>query len=117
MARTGRSPARRLTKHSGNDYNPRHGCPTRCAPSHSQVGRADETITMRAMRPETIRGYEELKLVDLPKPAVTDGKVLVRMTLDRDCPSGVQRSRGSRLDACGCRRPVPLRDCSQSKSA
>ena len=35
---------------------------------------------MRAMRAEKFRGYEGLKLVDLPKPAVTDGKVLVRMT-------------------------------------
>src|SRR5579863_2118189 len=35
---------------------------------------------MRAMRAEKFIGYEALKLVDLPKPAVTDGKVLVRMT-------------------------------------
>src|SRR5260370_23559112 len=35
---------------------------------------------MRAIRAETFNGYKELKLVDLPKPAVTDGKVLVRMT-------------------------------------
>jgi NADPH2:quinone reductase len=35
---------------------------------------------MRAMRAEQFRGYEALKLVDLPKPAVTDGKVLVRIT-------------------------------------
>jgi NADPH2:quinone reductase len=35
---------------------------------------------MRAMRAETFNGYKELKLVDHPKPAVTDGKVLVRMT-------------------------------------
>src|SRR5258705_4428879 len=35
---------------------------------------------MRAMRAEEFSGYEELKLVDLPKPAVTDGKVLVRIT-------------------------------------
>src|SRR6266478_9236176 len=35
---------------------------------------------MRAMRAEKFSGYEALKLVDLPKPAVTDGKVLVRMT-------------------------------------
>ena len=35
---------------------------------------------MRAMRAEAFSGYEQLKLVDLPKPAVTDGKVLVRMT-------------------------------------
>src|SRR5947209_11504672 len=35
---------------------------------------------MRAMRAETFSGYEGLKLIELPKPAVTDGKVLVRMT-------------------------------------
>ena len=35
---------------------------------------------MRAMRAEAFNGYKELKLVDLPKPAVTDGKVLVRIT-------------------------------------
>src|SRR5437016_4145035 len=35
---------------------------------------------MHAMRAETFNGHKELKLVDLPKPAVTDGKVLVRIT-------------------------------------
>jgi NADPH2:quinone reductase len=35
---------------------------------------------MRAMRAETFSGYEGLKLVELPKPAISDGKVLVRMT-------------------------------------
>src|SRR6202163_4051667 len=35
---------------------------------------------MRAMRAERFSGYEALKLVDLPKPAVTDGRVLVRVT-------------------------------------
>src|SRR6202453_3152686 len=35
---------------------------------------------MRAMRAEEFSGYEALRLVDLPKPAVTDGKVLVRIT-------------------------------------
>jgi NADPH2:quinone reductase len=35
---------------------------------------------MRAMRAEQFTGYEALKLVELPKPAVTDGKVLVRIT-------------------------------------
>jgi NADPH2:quinone reductase len=35
---------------------------------------------MRAMRAEQFIGYEGLKLVDLAKPAVTDGKVLVRIT-------------------------------------
>ena len=35
---------------------------------------------MRAMRAEQFSGYGELKLVDLQKPAVTDGKGLVRIT-------------------------------------
>jgi NADPH:quinone reductase len=35
---------------------------------------------MRAMRAENFRGYEGLKLVDLPKPAVSEGKVLLRIT-------------------------------------
>src|SRR6202158_2317193 len=35
---------------------------------------------MRAMRAEKFNGYEGLKLVDLPKPAVSDGRVLLRMT-------------------------------------
>ena len=35
---------------------------------------------MRAMRAEQFSGYEGLKLVELPKPTVTDGKVLVRIT-------------------------------------
>src|SRR5580704_13500103 len=36
--------------------------------------------TMRAMRAEEFSGYEALKLVELPKPAVSDGRVLLRMT-------------------------------------
>jgi NADPH:quinone reductase len=35
---------------------------------------------MRAMRAETFSDYEGLKLIELPKPAITDGKVLVRIT-------------------------------------
>jgi NADPH:quinone reductase len=35
---------------------------------------------MRAMRAERLSGLEALKLVDLPKPAVTEGRVLVRIT-------------------------------------
>ena len=35
---------------------------------------------MRAMRAETFDGYKGLKLVELPKPAATDEKVLVRVT-------------------------------------
>src|SRR5258708_2416535 len=35
---------------------------------------------MRAMRAEAFSGYKDLKLVDIPKPAVSDGRVLVRIT-------------------------------------
>src|ERR1700747_2108465 len=35
---------------------------------------------MRAMRAEHFSGYQGLKLTELPKPAIADGKVLVRMT-------------------------------------
>ena len=41
---------------------------------------------MRAMRAEKLSGYEGLKLVDLPKPTVSDGKVLLRMTAARVTP-------------------------------
>src|SRR3984957_2581558 len=44
--------------------------------SYMRTGRAN----MRAMRAEQFSGYEGLKLVELPKPAVSDGKVLVRIT-------------------------------------
>ena len=36
--------------------------------------------SMRAVRAENFIGYEALKPVDLPKPGVTEGKVLLRMT-------------------------------------
>src|SRR6266851_1916559 len=35
---------------------------------------------MRAMKAEGFTGYEDLKLVDIPKPAVSDERVLVRIT-------------------------------------
>ncbi len=35
---------------------------------------------MRAMRAEGLRGYEDLKLADIPKPVVSDGRVLVKIT-------------------------------------
>jgi NADPH2:quinone reductase len=35
---------------------------------------------MRAMRAEAFSGYKDLKLVDIPKPSVSDGRVLVRIT-------------------------------------
>jgi NADPH2:quinone reductase len=34
---------------------------------------------MRAMRAEGFRGYQDLKLVDIPKPHVSDGRVLVKI--------------------------------------
>src|ERR1700737_4496810 len=37
-------------------------------------------VMMKAMRAESFTGYRGLKLVDLPKPTVSDGKVLLRMT-------------------------------------
>src|SRR6202047_3855714 len=35
---------------------------------------------MRAMRAETFTGYQGLKLIELPKPEVTDAELLVRIT-------------------------------------
>jgi NADPH2:quinone reductase len=35
---------------------------------------------MRAMRAEGFSGYKDLKLVDIPKPGVSDGRVLLRIT-------------------------------------
>ncbi len=35
---------------------------------------------MRAMRAEAFSGYKDLKLVNIPKPSVSDGRVLVRIT-------------------------------------
>ncbi len=52
---------------------------------------------MRAMRAEEFTGYEGLKLSYFPKPAVTDGKVLLRMTavgvtpLDGSCAASSRR--------------------------
>src|SRR6202795_1873769 len=35
---------------------------------------------MRAMRAKGFRGYQDLKLEDIPKPNLSDGRVLVRVT-------------------------------------
>ena len=35
---------------------------------------------MRGMRAEGFRGYEDLKLADIPQPAVLAGRVLVKIT-------------------------------------
>jgi NAD(P)-dependent dehydrogenase (short-subunit alcohol dehydrogenase family) len=52
-----------------------------CGPAvqlRSDKGR--RRTNMRAMRAERFSGYEALRLVELPKPAVTEGNVLVRIT-------------------------------------
>lgn len=35
---------------------------------------------MRAMRAEGFDGYKDLKLMDIPSPGLSEGRVLVRMT-------------------------------------
>jgi len=44
------------------------------------------------MRAQAFNGYEELKLVDLPKPAVSDGRLLVRITAAGVTPLGYTHS-------------------------
>src|SRR5258706_2824323 len=57
-----------------------------CVPSNRDLTRVhirsvkDGITIMRAMRAEGFSGYKDLKLVDIPKPAVSDGRVLVRIT-------------------------------------
>jgi len=52
---------------------------------------------MRAMRAEEFSGYEALKPVDLPKPEVSDGRVLLRMTATGVTPSSIRFSPDSSL--------------------
>src|SRR5258708_33086812 len=40
----------------------------------------DGTNFMRAMRAEGFSGYKDLKLVDIPKPSVSDGRAVIRIT-------------------------------------
>src|SRR6266853_213825 len=47
--------------------------------NHTTPGK-DGTNIMRAMRAEGFSGYKDLKLVDIPKPVVSDGRVLVTIT-------------------------------------
>src|SRR6266853_1637758 len=47
--------------------------------NHTTPGK-DGTNIMRAMRAEGFSGYKDLKLVDIPKPVVSDGRVLVKIT-------------------------------------
>ena len=35
---------------------------------------------MRAMRAEAFSGYKDLMLVDIPKPSVSDGRAVIRIT-------------------------------------
>jgi NADPH:quinone reductase len=46
-------------------------------PNHISV---EGENSMRAMRAGTFGNYDGLKLIDLPKPSISDGKVLVRVT-------------------------------------
>jgi NADPH2:quinone reductase len=42
---------------------------------------------MRAMRAESFGGYRDLKFTDIPSPALSDGRVFVRMTAAGVTPS------------------------------
>ncbi len=55
-------------------------CGDRPVRSNRNTSDKNRRINMRAMRAEKFSGYEALKLVDLPKPAVSNGKVLLRVT-------------------------------------
>src|SRR5580693_1180125 len=55
-------------------------CSARRFPPDDYESHRKEESNMRAMRAEQFIGYDGLKLVDLPKPAITDRKVLVRIT-------------------------------------
>src|SRR5271168_1862564 len=48
--------------------------------AQARSDREKRRTNMRAMRAEQFSGYEALKLVELPKPSATDGRVLVRVT-------------------------------------
>jgi len=47
---------------------------------HEQTNPVERKATMRAMRARGFSGYGDLALVDLPKPILSEGRVLVRMT-------------------------------------
>src|SRR3989442_12080919 len=72
----------------------------------------DRRTTMRAMRAGQFSGYEGLKLVDLPKPTVSDGKVLLRMTaagvtpLDHNSQSRLHLGDSSRNRRQGLRQSL-----------
>ena len=75
---------------------------------------------MRAMRAETFTGYEALKLVELPKPAVSDGRVLLRMTaagvtpLDHTILSGQFTTRRRRWSWATKERALSRREAEQT---
>jgi len=58
----------------------RAGAPAWSARICPAVLNQEELEIMRAMRAEGFRGYQDLKLVDTPKPQVSDGRVLVKIT-------------------------------------
>src|SRR5713226_8400040 len=56
------------------------GVPAWSGKSCPAVLNQEELEIMRAMRAEGFKGYQDLKLVDTPKPQVSDGRVLVKIT-------------------------------------
>jgi NADPH2:quinone reductase len=52
----------------------------RPARPHRDTSNKNWRTAMRAMRAERFNGYEGLKLVQLPKPVTSDGRVLLRIT-------------------------------------
>src|SRR5260370_34269044 len=58
-----------------NDYR-RRRTTSWSAKSRPEVLNKEELEIMRAMRAEGFRGYQDLKLVDTPKPQVSDARVL-----------------------------------------
>ena len=53
--------------------------PARSAKTYPAFVNEEESKIMRAMRAEGFRGYQDLKLVDTPKPQVSEGRVLVKI--------------------------------------
>jgi NADPH:quinone reductase-like Zn-dependent oxidoreductase len=65
---------------------------------------------MRAMRAGGFEGYGDLKLTDIPKPRVSEGRVLVRITAAGVTPLGPEDiHERKRLWSSGQKEPVWLK--------
>ena len=75
---------------------------------------------MRAMRAEAFGRYEDLKLTDIPSPALSDGRILVRMTaagvtpLDHTIPLWPISESKSASGAWGAKEPASLKGAERS---